>query len=334
VSAFALHLALAGTGAAQASGLPAGTSLVIEGGAACPFGDQGTIGAEQTFYLPPFSVRTASNFGNGDCGWTGHIGLMQERQGAFLGLADYWGVFVRHTVPGSDRFASSASAAYFYYGYSKYYGVDVRGKFQEEWTVVDFEAGSDIGIGSATGKLRLFAGLRYARYTGKLDATSTFTIAAPFYGFAYSAAYSIFARHGFEGIGPRAGFTGTIPITGVVGFTFGGSASALWGRHKFTYQASGPFLGTFVSQSDWDWVFNVEAEAGLLFRLFQTSGATLTVGVRSEWWFDQVKLTGVNFNCGCLYAYTNTLQGGTLDRHNWGPFVRVKIPLGPPAASP
>ena len=84
--------------------------------------------------------------------------------------------------------------------------------------------------------------------------------------------------------------------------------------------------------SDSGTVTNAEGELGVGMPFFVTGG-TLIFGARWEGWFDQTKFKhydlDVIFDCGC-FGLTGDFNGkGTLDRNNWGPFVRLNIPLGP-----
>ena len=343
VSAFALPIAVTLT-PVHADGFPPGTSISIEGGAICGLGDNGTISATQDFYTTPYgsgSVTAKSSFGKVDCGSTGRLGLFQEQQGMF-GFADYWGIFVRHEDFGSQKFSASNSKSIpvpfnaLPNTYTYHFGVDSAGAFDEERTVVDFEVGKDLGIGAPDTKVRFFGGLRYARYTseltdhGKASASlgSDICVNAPCTSFSYGYNFAFQARDTFQGFGPRLGLSGQFPLYRDISMVFSGSGSALWGNHDVQISdtisgATGKF--TF---SDTGWVTNLEGEVGLSW-LLSPRGAKLVAGVRWEGWFDQNQFKDYTVALDTTAsAISKDCGSGSLDRNDWGPFVRFNLPIG------
>jgi hypothetical protein len=289
---------------------PPALFLSLEGGAACQFGQEINAAPALDFVagLHDFTV-TSSNykFGGNECGWTGRIGIGQDNLNAFGGLLDYWGVFVRQTDFGKDRF--SASGAAFYTPDPTYYGQgSADGTYKEKRTVVDFEVGQDIGIGSGT---RIFGGLRYARFRGdaRIDGTYVYYDPTP-YTYAFSANH----KFEFSGIGPRIGLAARVPLQGCFGLLFMGSASALYGDRVTKFQFSVPgFSAGGLKETDTGWVTNLEGETGLTFAV--SPSAELVAGVRVEAWFDQIASgTAVN----------------SADRDNWGPFGRLVVKFDNP----
>lgn len=306
--------------------------LSLEGGAACSFGDRGSFSATSEPSLYYFSAEPATasaRFGNTDCGATGRIGVFQEGPGILLGRADYWGFFLRHSWLGKDSFRGFGET-YTDGAYAKYYqDVEFAGTFKEERTVVDFEVGKDIGIGRPGGNVRLFGGLRYARNTNSFKTGGSVESALSFF-YYYTNAYSDFslsAKQRFDGIGPRLGISGRQPLAQQLSLVFSTSASALWGRHRIEVDANGPGLNEAFSTSDHGWVTNLEGEVGLSF-LFAPGGAELTGGVRAEAWFGQARPANVDFSAIPEESSDFSFKG-KLDRHNWGPFLRLNVPLGP-----
>ncbi|MFO7478835.1 MAG: hypothetical protein R6X03_10930 [Methyloceanibacter sp.] len=107
------------------------------------------------------------------------------------------------------------------------------------------------------------------------------------------------------------------------------SGSLLWGDHKVRGFASGPGLGgQRVSFSDNDMVSNAEGELGVGMP-FLSRGGTLVVGARWEGWFDQAQFKRYDLNLSNGDGLGGFTGKGDLDRNNWGPFARLKIPLGP-----
>jgi hypothetical protein len=330
VSVFALPVAL---GPANATGLPPGMALLVEGGGVCPEGEDGTFRASYTY--AGVTAGTVNQFGSAGCGWTGRIGLFQDKPGVVFGWGDFWGVFVRHQEFRSSDFRANDGA--YRFGDAKYYfaGIKSGGNFDEDRTIVDFEVGKDIGIGSDGSKLRIFGGIRYANYSSTLralgDTNSNYCIlSCKYFSRSFSNPFGVRAGHDFDGIGPRLGATGQLPLFGGLFLTGSISGSLLWGEHRVHLTSFG--FGGRSKFSDDDLVSNAEGEVGVGMPFLMTGGR-LIVGARWEGWFDQSKFANykvdLNFDC-CPTGLQGTFGGnGTLDRNNWGPFMRLNIPLGP-----
>jgi hypothetical protein len=288
----------------------------LEGGESCSLGGHGTLAANNPshFFGANYPSSAATSFGN-HCGVTGRIGILQQApHNVFFGN-DYWGLFVRQTDFGKQRFSPSGSGYGFFLA-PKYSSVSIPGTFQEERTVVDFEVGRDLGIGSPIVNLRAFGGIRYARYQGTLTTTADFTG-------KYNGQANATTRDTFNGAGPRLGLSGRGPIAGIVGFTFSGSGSVILGQDKINVTGDGPGL----SASGTKWVYNTEGEAGLTFALTK-GGAELVTGVRAEAWFNQSGLNNVATN---IATGSFTVSGSRVSRNDWGPFLRLALPItGPP----
>ena len=328
VSALAISFALT---PAQATGLPPGMSLSLEGGAVCDLGDSGSFSTTYTY--SGVKAFDQTRFGDVGCGWTGRIGLSQERPGVIFGVADFWGVFVRHENFGSDHFRTSGSASddRFIIG-PKYYfaGINSGGKFDEDRTVVDFEVGKDIGIGSPGSKLRIFGGVRYAHYSSNFAASGQTegVYCGPLSGCSYyDGRFSLRSKTTFDGVGPRLGVTAQLPLFGRLFLTGTASGSVLWGVHSLRMFSAGPGATGRFSPSDDDAVTNAEGELGLGW-LFSPNGAKMVVGARWEGWFDQSQFK--HYSIDLDEDRTKAFASGSLDRNNWGPFLRLNIPLGPP----
>lgn len=262
---------------AQEVGGPAGTYLSLEGGAACPFGD--TIDIFGTDLL------------NDGCGWTGRIGVGQ-RNTSVLGMFDSWGLYVRHT-----RFPTNNGS--YYYGAGGYY-IDLVTSADEQRTVVDFEVGQDIGIGSGGSRTRWIAGVRYADH--RVDTG----VDGYYYGVGYFT--QSFDTH-LWGIGPRIGLESRMPFSSNMGLALGGAIAALYGEHSTQLTAESSLLGSrSASESDTGWALNAEGEAGIYWNPGAGS-SELVLGVRGDWWRADSDIVEVS-------------------RHNWGPFLRYQMSLG------
>lgn len=336
-------------GTVDASGLPPGLSLTVEGGAACALGDSGTLSARHELRFgasDPVTATASTQHPDDRCGWTGRVGLVQERPSALFGIGDDWGLFVRHSDFGSGRFSASDRETDRVLTTDLASSVEIEGRASEDRTVVDFEVGRLIGRDARAAQpaktVRLFGGVRYAKYKATLQApgragfdlheTSDNIILGADEPFALSA------RHKFQGFGPRIGLMLRKPVTGHIDLVATGAGSALWGRHNVRFAAAGPDLENAFSTAGNDWVFNVESEVGLSFRPFGPSGMEIIGGVRAEFWFDQARLDAVAFRAetvtdgiDVMTTSSATHTGRARDRHNWGPFLRANIPLSEPA---
>jgi hypothetical protein len=124
-----------------------------EGGAAC---SNRNI-AVRSGFVPGVDLAHVGNA----CGWTTRLGFGQENAALFGGMADYWGVFVRYTRIQDSAPFNGPVGVFFLSGNLYPYGLSANTGFEEHRTVIDFEAGRDIGIGDGS-KLRALAGLRFA----------------------------------------------------------------------------------------------------------------------------------------------------------------------------
>ena len=318
--------------AAGASVAQAQTSVSVEGGIPCPFGDQQKIAGTHVFYYGLYSHATTNKLGTANCGgWTGRVGLMQEKSGTFLGL-DYWGIFVRHSEHTSSAFSGSKATTFYGGAYQALLGTD--GRYKEDRTVVDFEVGKDIGIGSAA-NLRAIAGLRYARQSSRTSlGTTTFD---SYLGITTSTSVRI--NNSFEGLGPRLGLVAELPISSGIRLRLGGSGSILWGDHSSSGNVSGSCAPTCtnptslaLNQSNGS-VTNLEGEAAGVFAMPNLNGAELSLGERGETWYQIGGPSQISLQTTAGTALTvSTAVGaaGSLDRNEWGPFLRLKVPLTAP----
>jgi len=149
------------------------------------------------------------------------LGFSQEHTALFGGMVDYWGLFVRYT-----RIRDSAPVngvfGTFFPGFTNLYPYNFSANtgFDEQRTVLDFEAGRDVGIGGES-QLRAIAGLRFAHYSSDTNVL----------GSVQQYAANFFTKQEFNGAGPRVGLSYTTPLIGMVALAAEGSAAALWGRY-------------------------------------------------------------------------------------------------------
>jgi hypothetical protein len=290
-----------------------------EGGAAC---SSSNIAVRSPF-VPGADLAHVGSA----CGWTTRLGFGQEHTARFGGMADYWGVFVRYTriqdsAPVNGQFGT------FFPGFVNLYpyGFAANTGFDERRTVIDFEAGRDIGIGDGS-KVRAIAGLRFAHYSSETNVLGSTNA-----GNTYAA--NFFTQQRFNGFGPRIGVSYRRPLLGMLELTAEGSASGLWGRYKTNLTDTLDGIGAYSmsgSESHNGWVGNVEGSIALAYAPYGPRGWDFSLGIRGEAWFNQIDIN--TFNAAST-SRNNTPQAPVLvfgereDRFNWGPFARLKVPFG------
>jgi Legionella pneumophila major outer membrane protein precursor len=180
----------------------------------------------------------------------------------------------------------------------RYMGVDQTktgglDQLDERRFVIDVDASRPLGFGLFGGTSALVVGIRYADYQGDIrDA-------------------GVAGSFEFRGIGPRIGLAGSIPLGTNFRFDTRSSISALFGHHDNAVTGVG-------SQDHSGTVFVYESNMALTYAFApQGNGPEFSIGVRSEYWFNQVRTKD-----DALFNKTS------IDRNAIGPFARVKIPLG------
>jgi major outer membrane protein len=290
-----------------------------EGGGAC----SGSNIAVRSRFVPGVDLARVGNA----CGWTTRLGFGQENTALFGGIADYWGVFVRYTRI-QDSAPVNGIFGTFFPGFAGLYpySFNANSGFDERRTVIDFEAGRDIGIGDGS-KLRALAGLRFAHYSSETNVLgSARTSGSP-------AAVNFFTKQQFDGLGPRIGFSYRRPLVGMVELTADGSAAGLWGRFKTNVNDSLNFTGAPYSISGQEshngWVGNLEGSIALAYAPYGPRGWDVSLGVRAEDWFGQIDTNTLNASTANATPQAPvSISGQREDRFNWGPFLRIKVPLG------
>ncbi|MGN6750113.1 MAG: Lpg1974 family pore-forming outer membrane protein [Xanthobacteraceae bacterium] len=285
-----------------------------EGGAACSNSNV----AVRSRFVPGADLAHLGS----DCGWTTRLGFGQEHTALFGGMADYWGVFVRYTRI-QDSAPVNGVFGTFFPGFAPLYAYNFNANagFDEKRTVIDFEAGRDIGIGDGS-KLRAIAGLRFAHYSS--DTTLL--------GLANGFTANFFTKQQFDGLGPRLGFSYRRPLVGMVELAAEGSAAALWGRFKTSVNDSLCCAAYSISgqESHNGWVGNLEGSIALAYAPYGPRGWDVSLGIRAEDWFGQIDTS--TFSASSTKQSTPegplSISGQREDRFNWGPFLRVKVPFG------
>jgi hypothetical protein len=180
----------------------------------------------------------------------------------------------------------------------------------------------DIGIGDGS-KLRAMAGLRFAQYSDKTNVL----------GSAQKYAVNFFTKQQFDGIGPRIGFSYRRPVLGVIEVVGEGAAAGLWGRFKTNINDTlngGGAYSIVGGESHNGWVGNLEGSIALAYAPYGPRGWDVSLGIRGEAWFSQIDTNAFNAASTSNHATPQApvaVSGQREDRFNWGPFLRVKVPL-------
>jgi len=245
-------------------------------------------------------------------------------------MADYWGVFVRYTrIQDSAPVNGQFPVLFAFYPNLYPYGFSANTGFEEHRTVIDFEAGRDIGIGDGS-KLRALAGLRFAHYSSETNvlgsAIRTTTPYTP----------NFFTRQQFDGFGPRIGFSYSRPLSGMLELAAEGSAAGLWGRYKTniadTFNGTNVFATTGGDSHD-GWVGNLEGSIAPAYAPYGPRGLEVSLGIRGEAWFSQTDTNTFSANASSnapkgKFTGPPLVPGQREDRFIWGPFARLKVPFG------
>jgi Legionella pneumophila major outer membrane protein precursor len=305
--------------------------LTLEGGAACMFDDRPVISSgEQLLGLglagtdPPLAAQT---LGGHRCGVTGRIGFGQDRV-RILNVFDSWGVFGRHTEFEHQKL-KAVGAAFVDPGTGYTFQNGFGGKSVTQRTVLDFEVGRNLGVGTG---VRLFGGLRYARFKEKSDVGGELLFNDGYYFAGPLNAFAASQTNTFEGIGPRIGISSRARIGNGFGILLSGSASTLYGERagKLTATHGDPGIGaaftTTTNTAKDVWIYNFEGEAALTF---QTGiPGEIVLGARVEAWHGETASSQTGRSCTANSGFdAGCTRYKATDHLNWGPFARWKIYL-------
>jgi hypothetical protein len=214
-------------------------------------------------------------------------------------------------------------------------------------TIIDFQAGKDIGVGlfGGHGSSTLNFGIRLAEFTEKADATMAAQTAVPGRGLLGTVLDAeMNAARSFSGIGPSVALNGSNPLTGTLenglAFDWGVNGAILFGRQKArvrTHTENRYYTGgyTYYYSANGGLVFdystairtnvprdnsrrrnvvvpNVGAFAGISYRL--GGRGKIALGYRADFFF-------------------GAMDGGIDTRHSenvafHGPFATISLGLG------
>lgn len=179
-----------------------------------------------------------------------------------------------------------------YYNYGEY---TLSETDDFDFQAVDFDLGNNFGDENVKG--RVFAGIR------ALHSTDSATADQGVYYDIYSLDFEVGGE--FLGVGPRVGLD--MRVGGTVGLVGSVAAAAVFGRQTNDASISYDFLGLDYAEvndteTDWDWVTDVSASAGISVR--PSSDTELVVGYRVE------QLTGTREASSDLTRDEDVLQHG------------------------
>lgn len=148
---------------------------------------------------------------------------------------------------------------------------DARTEVESNTGIIDFMIGRDISAPSGV-RLHLFGGLTYAeieRDVGLVDETCG------------CPPLALLMANDFQGLGPKIGLRGSVPLTSGVSFVGGTSIGVLFGKSTFTSRIADPLLPAsfgFKAKDDRT-VAAIDGEAGLAFAI---GPGALTIGYRVD----------------------------------------------------
>jgi hypothetical protein len=167
--------------------------------------------------------------------------------------------------------------------------------------VLDAEVGVKTPFSMFGGTTRATFGLRYAQWTGELEARER--------GNPANNATSELTASGF---GPRIGAMSMIPLGTHWSYESRFGIAALFGSQKAEHRIAGVFD---TSTSNNRPVFSVDSLSLLSYRPGGNgTGLAISAGLFSEYWIRQI-----NFG--------DDADVGRRSRNSWGPVARVRFPL-------
>ena len=189
-----------------------------------------------------------------------------------------------------------------------------RAEVESTTSFLDLELGKDVPV--AGGLLQLFAGLTYADIARK---TAVIDDSCPCMPFAF------LLSNDFQGLGPKIGVRGGVPLNAVVSLVGGGSAAALFGTSRFASRLDDPLSPPFPFKAkDRRTVAALDAEAGLAFAV---GAGSLTLGYRVDAVLGALD-TDQRVSPRFLVAGMPAIGDQRDDFVAHGPFARFSLPLG------
>lgn len=226
---------------------------------------------------------------------------------------------------------------------------DAQADFHESHTVLDFQAGKDVGLGLFGGKSTLSAGVRFAQFRSSSEITMH---ARPIYGFdppfgvpgkyslrnAYHNTYTAIARsqRSLRAVGPSLSWNGSSTLAGneedgAFTFDWGVNAAVLFGRQRthvhhqttgYRYHKYGnlkyysKLQSHYVHPADPDRSRSVTVPnlGGFAGASLKFSNAKISLGYRADFFF------------GAMDGGIDTRKSTMLGFH--GPFASISVGVG------
>ncbi len=295
----------------------------LEGGPAALEGDPGVAGMNN----PPFDVDPDH------WGWEAAAGGDYQ----FAGNPWIWSWQFRYGRNGRNSESNSPVGLFLGTGGQvSVVGSNFAGRNEHHW-LADFMVGRDLGLGMGVGDQVGKFGVRVAEIRGRTKGTAEWYNVPVFPTIDCSTAPSYCGseirdytqENKFVGVGPRVELDGNIPLGGHWSIEYMGGAAALYGRRKANQNVtlSNPTVSTFTgpasllaggpidaSSSGNDWVFNLDAMAGLTYAFNPT--ARMIFSYRFDGYWD------------ALRGYNSDGEPADLDRFYHGPMVRFVLTNG------
>ncbi len=186
-------------------------------------------------------------------------------------------------------------------------------KVDSEASMLDVEIGRELQIAGA--RLELFGGLTYTSIKRTASLMSDACGCLPF---------ALVMAHDFQGVGPKIGLRGVVPLMDRVSLVGGGSVAALMGTSAFKSRLDDPLFPPYQFKAEDDRIVAaLEGEAGLAFAI---GPAHLTIGYRANAIFGALD---TDQRVSPLMSSIGFPQVG--DSHadviEHGPFARFTLPL-------
>ena len=233
-------------------------------------------------------------------------------------------------IDGDHEPASASAYLYDTYTYRPFSYADGAVESETQYAVADFEVGYNVGIGNNGGNVRLFAGVRYARFDQDVNFGGAHIRGDGFpppnpttTGFVASREVE------FEGVGPRIGLGLNLPLGNRVSIAAEVSGSVLFGDRDTTDTVDF-FYDSYAAEDEEDMTIpNAEGNVGLSFVVaggHPGPVAEITLGYHGEAWFDVNNTDWAMIGPGApsFFSFGGVAEEDG-DQYIHGPFVRIGI---------
>lgn len=186
-------------------------------------------------------------------------------------------------------------------------------KVDSEASMLDLEIGKELQLAGA--RLELFGGLAYASIKRTAALIDNSCGCLPF---------ALVMTHDFQGVGPKIGLRGAVPLMNGVSLVGGGSVAALMGTSTFKSRLDDPLFPPYQFKADDDRIVAaLEGEAGLAFAI---GPAHLTIGYRANAMFGALDTDQRVSPLVASFGFP-PIGDARADFIEHGPFARFTLPL-------